>query len=122
MLKGLTLAAMRAKWRSTAKISPFCVVRCELMGESLKKIEDRFSAPRQFSFKDGLAVSFVLVYLPMIIASYFGYGEEWAVDQLGRMIQIILGGYFVHEVARMGTDAYQSRRDYRADHRDGPPV
>jgi hypothetical protein len=92
------------------------------MGKSLKKIEDRFSAPRQFSFKDGLAVSFVLVYLPMIIASYFGCGEEWAVDQLGRMIQIILGGYFVHEVARMGTDAYQSRRDYRADHRDGPPV
>ena len=89
------------------------------MGD-LGKIDERFNDPKRFSFKDGLAVSFVAVFLPMVIGKYFGIGDAWAVELAGDMIKIILGGYFVHEVVRMGADAYQYKEGRRYD--DRPPI
>ena len=88
------------------------------MGDKLKDAENRFTDPRRFSFKDGLAVTFTVVFLPMIIGRFFGYGDEWAIGTLADLMKIILGGYFVHEAVRLGTDAYQGRRDYN----ERPPI
>lgn len=85
-------------------------------------MKDFFSRPREFSFKDGVAVIFICAFLPLIVMVFAGYGDKWVVEVMADLMKIILTGYFVHEIARMGTDAYQNRGNKNEDHRNQPPI
>lgn len=93
----------------------------------IRDVEERFNDPRRFSFKDGLACAFAGTYLTQIWLIFLGYGDKYIIDALNPLLVVILSGYFVHEVARMGTDAYSQRQNSQyggnyENNRSGPPI
>ena len=61
-------------------------------------LRNRFSHPLKFSFKDLLAVLFSGSFLTMIWMLFlWDMGNKDLLDFLKTPLEIILGGYFIHE-------------------------
>jgi len=74
-------------------------------------MKEDFKDPKRMSFKDYLAVVFSGSYLAMLWAHFLmGIGDKDTLSLLNTNIGIILTGYFVHEVTRLGTDAYRENK------------
>ena len=75
-------------------------------------MKEDFKDPKRMSFKDYLAVVFSGSYLAMLWAHFIaGIGDKDTLSLLNTNIGIILTGYFVHEITRMGADAYREKKN-----------
>lgn len=75
-----------------------------------EKVDKRVTDPNKISFKDILAVIFTVVFLFMIVMNFFGKGNIEVSKLLNNSIEIVLTGYFLHEIGGLVTDAYVRRK------------
>ena len=69
-----------------------------------------FSEPYAFSFKDFMAILTTIPFLAMVVVkNFWGIGDYEAITFLKTGFEIVLGGYFIHETARMGVRYYSNK-------------